>query len=303
MGSHLARRLADAGTDVRLLSRTPSRGPPDLAGRSEVEVVTADVRDRGTLEYAFEGCDAVAHLAGINFERGTQTYEAVHAEGTRNVVAAAETEAVDRLVLSSFLRARPDCASGYHESKWHAEEIVRDADVAHTVLKIGVTYGRGDHLVSHVARALLTVPVFGLVGFTRRRVRPLAVEDLVDVLSAALLDDTLADETVAVTGPEELSLRETVRRIGSVIEREPLFVPVPVAAHRLLALGQELTLETPITSRAQVQMLAEGLVEPAPADVCEPLPSELEPDRGFTDEQIAAALPDLERFGLGDLRV
>ena len=38
---------------------------------------------------SFAGCDAVAHLAGINRELGDQTYARVHVDGTRNVVAAA----------------------------------------------------------------------------------------------------------------------------------------------------------------------------------------------------------------------
>ena len=40
------------------------------------------------------GCDGVAHCAGINREIGSQTYEHVHAQGTRNVVNAARLAGV-----------------------------------------------------------------------------------------------------------------------------------------------------------------------------------------------------------------
>jgi NADH dehydrogenase len=60
--------------------------------------------------------------------------------------------------MRSFLRAQPDSGSPYHDSKWAAEEILRASSLDWTVLKLGVTYGAGDHLLTHLSRALLTFP-------------------------------------------------------------------------------------------------------------------------------------------------
>src|SRR6516225_2637787 len=136
----------------------------------------------------FSGCEVVAHCAGINREVGGQTYQRVHIEGTKNVVGAARLDGVRKVVLLSFLRARPDCGSAYHESKWAAEEIVRNSGLDYTIFKAGVIYGRGDHMLDHLSHALFTFPLFGLVGMKDKRMRPLAVEDLVHVLEASLSD-------------------------------------------------------------------------------------------------------------------
>ncbi len=302
IGSHLTRRLAAAGHEVVATSRGETAPPADLAELDGVRVVAAPVDDEPALRTAFADVDVVAHLAGIPFERGPQTYRRVHVQGTRAVASAAEAADADRLVLSSFLKARPNCGSGYHESKWVAEELVRGADVDHVVCKIGLTYGPGDHVLTQVSRALATAPVFGLVGFGERRMRPLVVDDLVDVLEVALLEDRLAGTTVPVVGPEELALETFVGRIGRVMGREPITVPVPVVGHRMLARLQEALLETPATARAQVRMLSEGLVEPEPAAVCDPLPADLAPETPFTRAQIERGLPEVRRFGLRDLR-
>lgn len=95
------------------------------------------IDDVDALTAAFAGCDAVAHCAGINREIGDQTFQRVHVDGTRAVVEAARRAGVRRIVLVSFLRARPDCGSPYHESKWEAEEIVRASGIPHTILKSG----------------------------------------------------------------------------------------------------------------------------------------------------------------------
>ena len=302
IGSHLTRRLGDAGHELTVISRGETPAPASLVERDGVTLVAAAVDDEPALRSAFADADAVAHLAGISFERGSQTFERVHVGGTAAVVDAATDAGVDRLVLSSFLKARPDCGSGYHESKWAGEELVRESSLEHTVCKIGLSYGPGDHVLTHVSRALATLPVFGLVGFSERRMRPLAVADLVDVLAAALVDGRLSESTAAVVGPETLTLETFVRRIGCVIDREPVTMPMPVFAHRGLAWLQELTMEKPATARAQVRMLGEGLVEPAPAGVCDPLPDDLAPTTAFTPAQLERALPDVRRYGLQDLR-
>src|SRR5690349_9079346 len=134
IGHHLAQHLLDHGHKVVLVTREGSRAS-GLVGRANVSVAAVGLDDADRLATAFLGCEAVAHCAGINRELGTQTYQRVHVEGTRNVVCAAQRAGVRRLALTSFLRARPACGSPYHESKFAAEEIVRGSGTDYTVLK------------------------------------------------------------------------------------------------------------------------------------------------------------------------
>jgi len=92
VGRHLADHLRDAGHEVVVIGRSTG----------------TDITDVAALTAPFTGCDAVAHCAGINRELGSQTYARVHVDGTRAVVAAARSAGVERLVILSFLRARPD---------------------------------------------------------------------------------------------------------------------------------------------------------------------------------------------------
>jgi NADH dehydrogenase len=251
------------------------------------------------LTAAFAGCDVVAHCAGINREIGDQTFARVHVDGTRVVVEAARRAGVQRIVMLSFLRARPDCGSAYHETKWAAEELVRQSGIDHTILKAGMIYGSGDHLVDHATRAVRTWPVFATVGYRDRTVRPVPVEEAVKVLLAAL-EGHVANPTVAVVGAEELKFGIAVRRIARVAGRRPIFVRAPVWAIRALAQLTEWTMVVPLVAKAQARMLAEGVSEPAP--FAPELPEGIRPTLMFDDERIRAALPD-GRFGLSDLRV
>jgi uncharacterized protein YbjT (DUF2867 family) len=232
VGRHLAAALSARGHDVVLVARGVDRRDEAARELPRTTFIRASLSDEAGLRAAFDGCDAVAHCAGINREFGAQTYRTVHVEGTRTVVTAAQAADVRRIAMLSFLRARPGCGSGYHESKWAAEEIVRSSALEWTVLKSGVIYGRGDHMLDHLSRALHTFPVFATVGLRDRPVRPVAVADIARILESALIDGTLVRRTIAVLAPDELTLGEAVRRVAAVVGRRPLFVRLPVTAGR-----------------------------------------------------------------------
>ncbi len=281
VGRHLAARLDRADTVV-------------ISRRTGV-----DIDDVDALTAAFAGCDVVVHAAGINREIGEQTFQRVHVEGTRAMVEAARRAGVKRIVMVSFLRARPNCGSGYHETKWAAEELIRQSGIDHTILKASMMYGHGDHMVDHVSRAVKTWPVFATVGFRERTVRPIPIDDFVDVMLAAV-EGRIPEPTVAVMGAEELLLGDAVRRIARVVDRKPLFIAVPVWSIRILAQLTEWTMIVPLVAKAQAKMLAEGVSEPAPW--APEAPIDVRPSHPFSDESIREALPAEGRFGWSDLR-
>jgi NADH dehydrogenase len=270
------------------------------AGAPWERFVRTGLDDVVALERAFEGCEVVVHCAGINRELGEQTYARVHVEGTRNVVEAAKRAGVRKTVFISFLRARPNCGSAYHESKWAAEEIVRASGLDYTILKCGVIYGRGDHMLDHLSHAFYTFPIFALVGFRDRAIRPNAVEDVVRIVGATTLDGALSKRTVAVVGPEEMTLREAVGRVAKVVGRRPFMFRAPVWFHYVLGLVLERVMKVPLVSVAQVRILSEGLAEAVGG--CDAMPAELSSKIPFSEEQIRSGLPAPGGFGWRDLR-
>jgi nucleoside-diphosphate-sugar epimerase len=300
VGRHLARALSSDGHELAIIARGCDRTDPEARVLPHSRFWPVQLENFLALTEAFAGCETVVHCAGINRELGDQTYRRVHVEGTHNIVKAARAAGVRKIILLSFLRARPNCGSGYHESKWAAEEIVRASGLDYTVLRCGVIYGQGDHMLNHLSHAFFTFPIFAFVGFKDQFVRPNAIEDVVRILKASALNGALSRQTVAILGPETLTLRQAVRRVAEVVGRCPLMFPLPVWFHYTLGWVLARIMTVPLVSVAQVRMLSEGLAEPALP--CDPLPSELAPRIPFTREQIQKGLPVPARFGLRDLR-
>lgn len=300
VGRHLARELSAQGHQVVLIARGVDTRDDSVTHLPRTTLVPVSVADEDALTAALQGCDGVAHCAGINREIGTQTYQAVHIDGTQSVVNATKRAGVAKVLLLSFIRARPDCGHPYHESKWAAEEIVRNSGLDYTVIKAGVIYGLGDHMLDHLSHAFHTFPIFALVGMKEKPVRPVAVEDMTRVLVAAMTQNRLSRQTVVVTGPEEMDLGEAVRRVARVCGKRPLMFRAPLWFHYALGWVTEKTMKIPLIASAQVRILSEGVVEPLP--FAERLPDDLLPQTPFSDEQIRKGLPAAAAFGLKDLR-
>jgi nucleoside-diphosphate-sugar epimerase len=300
VGRSVARALLSEGHEVVLIARGEDQTCPSIRRLPNVQFVAAGLNDTNQLAAAFVGCQAVAHCAGINREIAAQTYQNVHIDGTRRVVEAARRAGVAKIALISFLRARPHCGSGYHESKWAAEEIVHGSGLDYTILKCGVIYGPGDHMLNHLSHAFHTFPLFAFVGFTDQLIRPTAVADIAWLVKASLAGGALSRRTVAVMGPETLTLRQAVRRVARVVGRKPLMFPLPVWFHYALGWLLEKVMVTPLISVAQVRILDEGLAEASPP--CEPLQPDLAPAIPFSEEQIRQGLPAPGRFTSSDIR-
>jgi len=289
IGRHLARDLVERGHQVVLIARGLYTRGEQVRTDHNLTFVRADITDTAALSKAFAGCMAVVHCAGSSTEDGSQTFQQIHGEGARSAVTAAQQAAVKKFLLVSYLHARPDKHSAYHRTKWEGEEIVRKSGLNYTILKAGLVYGQGDHLLNNLGNLLRKLPVFATVGLRERTVRLVAVEDLVTVIRAALTDDRLSNQTLAVIGPEEFPFSAAARRIAKAMGKPFILVlPFPVFAQRLLA-WVSARMPKPLISPSQVQMLADGISTPLPDS--QMLPGDLAPKTLFTEEQIRKGLP------------
>jgi nucleoside-diphosphate-sugar epimerase len=301
VGGQLAKSLTDEGHSVVLIARGFDRRDESIRHMKNTQFKAIGTSDEEKLFDTFKDCDAVAHCAGINREINPGDYDRIHVRGTQNVVNAAKRANVKKIVLISFYSARPNCGSRYHESKYAAEEIVRNSGLDYTVLKAGMIYGRGDHMLDHLSHVFYTLPIFALVGFKKQYAAPLAIEDFINILDDVLLEGKLSKQTVPVIGPERITLEEAVKRVANAVGRTPIIFPMPVFFHYGLAHLLEAIMTIPLVSIAQVRILSEGFDKPYGNH--EQLPEDLLPRTHFTKAQILKRLPEPGPFKLHDLRL
>jgi len=258
LGRHVASALRAAGEEVRVLSRRNG----------------CDARQIGP--DTLRGCDAVVNLAGIKRESGGQTFQAVHVDLLARVIDAMKAAGVRRLIHISVVVARADPDHPYHDTKWRGEELVRASSLDWTILRPGVIYGVGDDLLAHLALMIHTAPVFPIVNDGAAPMMPVHAADVAAGVVGALRRPESAGKTYDIVGPERLTLRGVVGRVAEALGRPLLILPTPAALMALPVAVMEKTMAQPLSTRAQLAMLEEGLagdpeaarrelgVEPAP---------------------------------------
>jgi dihydroflavonol-4-reductase len=158
VGWHVAKKLVERGCEVRALSR--SGNIADL----DVHTLRGDLRDAVSLAAAVRGCDTVFHVAADYRLWSAQPQEMYgsNVEGTRNLIHAAQSDGVKRIVYCSTvgaigMRANliadenspvsiADMKGHYKRSKFLAEQVALDAAKAGAPLVIvNPTTPLGDH--------------------------------------------------------------------------------------------------------------------------------------------------------------
>ena len=256
IGPHVVHTLRASDTPVRALVRDPAR-----AGRLTawgVDLAAGDVTDPASLRAACEGVEAVIHLVAI-IKGAPADFERVMAEGTRNVVAAAQEAGVRRFVLASALGLDEQTkdAVPYFAAKWEMERAVRESGLEHVIFRPSFVFGRDGGVLPTFIRLARLAPLTPIIGPGTQRLQPIWVGDLAEYYARALTEPAAANRTFDLGGPEAVSWNEFWERLKRVLGVRRPSVHVPFGAMRLQATLTERLPGAPVT-RDQLTMLELG---------------------------------------------
>jgi NADH dehydrogenase len=256
IGPHVAHALRAREMPVRALVRTPARATRLTSWG--VEPATGDVTDPASLRAACEGVDAVVHLVAIIRGRPAD-FERVMAQGTRNVVVAAQESGARRLVLASALGVdeRTKDAVPYFAAKWEMERAVRESGLEHVILRPSFVFGRDGGVLRTFVRLARFAPVTPIVGPGTQKLQPIWVEDLAEHYAVAVTEQVAANRTFELGGPDAVTWNEFWERLKRTLGVRRPSVHVPFGAMRLQAMLTERLPGAPVT-RDQLTMLELG---------------------------------------------
>ncbi|MCC7376408.1 MAG: complex I NDUFA9 subunit family protein [Verrucomicrobiales bacterium] len=276
VGRAVTQRFLTDGHQVRRMVRSAmgSKSRPQDSRCSSVALQEIPIipGDSHALRSALAGVDVIVHLVGIIAEWGEQTFERVHLQLTRDLLAAAQAAGVQRWIHMSALGTRADARSRYHQTKWLAEHCVRSSSPAWTIFRPSIIYGSEDQFTHFFARISQWSPAVPIIGSGQNLLQPVAVEQVARAFAGAVARPESAGQHYDLAGPERLSLEAIVRHILRAQGRRRLLVHLPLTLARWQAAGLEtfwpmLAKGPPPLTRDQILMLQEDNVgDPAPAD-------------------------------------
>jgi dihydroflavonol-4-reductase len=254
IGAHLVERLLAEGEAVRVLERPGTA--VDHLPLERIELVRADIRDRGAVRSALAGCRHVYHLAANPnlWARNKQEFDAVNRQGTVHVLEEALEAGAERVLHTStesilasrsfaggaaeHLRPREsDVVGPYCLSKLRAEQAAfRLAELGAPVIVVSPTLpvGPGDRNQTPPTRMTLTFCRGRLPAVMDCRLNFVDVRDVAAGMVTALRYGR--PRVRYLLGAANLRLRAWLGLVGPLVGRTPprAVVPYPLA----LAVGR-----------------------------------------------------------------
>jgi len=257
VGSHVARCYADAGAELRLLTRSSSNLSA-IEGMA-AEVVVGDLREPQSLRTAVAGCDAVVHVAADYrlWVRDPKSMHAANVDGTRELLRIAREEGVRRFVYTSSVATMgfrkdgtivdenspvsiDDMIGDYKRSKFLGElEAIKAARAGQEVIILNPTtpIGAGDSKPTPTGRIV--------VDFLNKKF-PAYVDtglNLVDVGEVARMHLVALEKGTSgeryILGGENLTLKQILDRMSSITGLPSPKMKVPNAVAMAFAFFDE----------------------------------------------------------------
>ena len=247
LGRLVVRRLRDAGSNVRVLSRHSREA------EAGIQFVSGDLATGEGIEVAVDGAEIIVHCAGS--PKGDE-------DKARNLVRAASRAGAAHLVYISVVGAdripidsRVDRAMfGYFGSKLAAERIVAGSGLPFTTLRATQFHD----LILMVARQMARLPVAPIpAGF---QVQPIHADEVADRLVELTLGEP-AGRVPDMGGPRVYGAAELLRGYLRASHRRRPIVPLwlPGKAARVFRAGANLAPEQAVGRRTWEEFLAERL--------------------------------------------
>jgi UDP-glucose 4-epimerase len=222
LGSHVADQLSEAGYQVRIYDKAPSRWL-----RPDQEMVVGDILDVATLMQAIAGAEIVynfAAVADLNYAL-TRPVETLHVNvlGTVNILEACRAHSVRRFVYASTVYVYSREGGFYRCSKQATEQYVEEYQRAFgldfTILRYGSLYGPRADASNGLFRIVHDALTRGSISYAGN---PEAIREYIHVEDAAcasvvILGEEFRNQSIVLAGHEPMRVLDLLKMLAEIM--------------------------------------------------------------------------------------
>jgi uncharacterized protein YbjT (DUF2867 family) len=253
VGSHLIDDLSAKGHRLKCLVRSAKAGDR-LAARG-IETVMGDITSPDTLKGVLGADDLVVHLVGIIQEKGKSTFQAVHAQGTSNLVNEAKRAGVRHFFYQSALGADRGSWSGYLKTKAEAEDIVKQSGLSFTIFRPSLIIGPWDGFTKKMVDMIKLSPVLPVPGEGNAKFQPVYIKDWLRCIDKMIDAPAKYLSTYEIGGPEQLTYSRMVEIMSQALGRRKTLLNIPMGIMKFSASLLENILASPPVTSDQLRLL------------------------------------------------
>jgi uncharacterized protein YbjT (DUF2867 family) len=242
IASRLIPRLLNENYRVRALARDPSR----LQCRSwfrHVEVVPGDVMNPPSLTSVLEGVDTAYYL--IHNMSSGRGYTERELEGAHNFAQAAEGAGVGHIIYLGGLADPEQHIAPHMRSRIETGQVLRQGKVPVTEFRAGVIAGSGSISFEMIRFMTELCPIVPGPTWLNNKSQPIAVQNVIDYLLAALVNLNGHGGVFEIGGPGIFYYKELMLKYAHARGLNRSMILLPYVPLWLMALGVGLMTPVP----------------------------------------------------------
>jgi len=256
VGGRLLPLLEQKSVTVRCLARDPAKLRSRV--RDTTQIVPGDVLDPASLEQALQGVHTAYYL--VHLMSGSANFEAEDRQAATNFAKAAAAAGVQRIIYLGGLGDDSDPNLSPHlRSRHEVGQILRESGVLTIEFRAGMVVGAGSLSYQLMKSLTERLPVMLCPSWLSTPTQPIAVDDLLAYLLAALELPVDSSCLIEIGSPDVVSYGDLIREFARQKRLRRWLISVPVLTPYLSSLW--LALVTPASFEVG-RHLIEGLKNP-----------------------------------------
>ena len=255
VGGRLLKMLELRGFRIRCMARNPEILIP-RAGQS-TEVVEGNVLDINSLQVALKGVSVAYYLVHSMGSEGS--FEENDRKAAHNFGKIAKAAGVERIIYLGGLGNEEEDLSPHLSSRQEVGKILRQYSVPLLEFRASVVIGSGSLSFQLIRSLVERLPIMITPKWVQVSAQPIAIEDLIEYLEAALFVLDSGCRIYEIGGADQVSYADIMRIYGSCRNIGVRMIPVPVLSPYISSLW--LGLITPLYARIG-RKLIESIVHP-----------------------------------------
>ena len=257
IGRHLIRKLTKNNFKVTAVTRNVHQKGyylKPLGNPGYIDVIESSIFNESKIRNLVKNADVCINLIGILYQKGKiNTFENIHEKFPNFLSALCKEYSVKQFIHLSALGIEKAEDSLYGKSKLKGEVLIRNNFHEANILRPSVIYSADDNFTTNFMTILSLSPIFPLYYNGSTLFRPIHVSDLTEIIYQIIFQD-INSITLECIGPEEISLKNILKRLLKLIGKKRILVPVPLMGAKLSALFFQL-FPKPLMTLDQLKLL------------------------------------------------
>ena len=231
IGKRLLPLLVELGHDVICCVRDKNRFycPNEL--QDHVTVIEVDFLNQETLASIPTEIDAAYYLIH-SMSGSASNFDDLESESATNFVERLNKTLVKQVIYLSGI-VNDDSLSKHLSSRKKVEEILNTGSFATTTLRAGVIVGSGSASFEIIRDLVNKLPVMITPRWLNTKCQPIAITDVLELLSKSLLNPETYKRSFDIGGPDILTYKEMLLGFAEAKNLKRWIVTIPIMTPKL----------------------------------------------------------------------